>query len=206
MEIRLVEHPLLGAALGLIRDKDTEPKVFRHSLTRVSSYLIYEALKDHPVQKTQVQTPLAKAEAAALVEEPLLVPVLRAGLGMLEAGLTLLPDTQVGFVGMSRDESTLRPHLYADKLPADIKGRTILVLDPMLATGGSLVSTLEVLGERGAGALHAVCVLASKKGVETLSDSGLAKTLTVAAIDPELNEVGFIVPGLGDAGDRQYGI
>ncbi len=206
MKINIVDHPLVSESLSIIRDSSTEAKPFREALTRVSSHLLYEALRDHPVIEFEVQTPLAPAKGERLKTIPLLVPVLRAGLGMLEASLTLLPEAQVGFVGMARDETTLRPHLYADKLPSDMSGRMLLVLDPMLATGGSLISTLEVLVERGASELHAVCVLASQDGLDKLVASDLVESVTVAAVDPDLNENGYIVPGLGDAGDRQYGI
>lgn len=206
MKKNIINHPLVSESLSTIRDSKTVAKDFRGALTRVSSYLIYEALRMHPVVEFEVETPLEKTEGKKLETIPLLVPVLRAGLGMLDAALTLLPEAQVGFVGMARDEATLRPHLYADKLPKDMSGRTILVLDPMLATGGSLISTLEVLIERGASSLHAVCVLASQEGMDKLESVKLVESLTVAAVDPALNEHGFIVPGLGDAGDRQYGI
>lgn len=206
MKKNIVEHPLVGESLSVIRDLHTGAKAFREALTRVSSHLIYESLRKQPVIEFDVETPMAKTKGIQLKTVPLLVPVLRAGLGMLDAALTLLPDAQVGFVGMARDEATLRPQLYADKLPKDMSGRTVLVLDPMLATGGSLISTLEVLTERGAETLHAVCVLASQEGMDKLGESKLVESLTVAAVDPDLNEHGFIVPGLGDAGDRQYGL
>ena len=206
MKVNILNHPLVSEAISTIRNESTGAKNFREALYRVTSYLIYETLRDHPVVEVDVKTPLEKTKGAHLETIPLLIPVLRAGLGMLDASLTLLPKAQVGFVGMARDEGTLRPHLYADKLPKDIKGRVVLLLDPMLATAGSLIHTLEVLNERGAGELHAVCVLASQEGLENLEKSNLAVSLTVAAVDPKLNDQGFIVPGLGDAGDRQYGI
>ena len=168
MQTDIVTHPLVSQSLSTIRNAKTEAKEFREALTRLTTHLIYEALRKHPVSDFRVRTPLAMAKAQRLKTIPLLVPVLRAGLGMLDAALLLLPDAQVGFLGMTRDEATLRPAPYADKLPDDMSGRIVLVLDPMLATGGSLISTLEVLVERGASELHAVCVLASEEGLKRI--------------------------------------
>ncbi len=167
--------------------------------------LVYEATRDLPRTSVHVQTPLAAAEGTVVARPPLLVPVLRAGLGMAEAAAELLPEAQMGFVGLARDEATFEPRAYLESLPADLSGRPALVLDPMIATGGSLLHCVRLLVDRGAPEVLVVCVLAAPEGLELLRSSGLPVRVVTAAIDERLNERAYIVPGLGDAGDRQFG-
>ncbi len=167
--------------------------------------LVYEAARSFPVEKYPVQTPVATASGTRMVNPPLLVPVLRAGLGMTEAALGLLPEASMGFVGLARDEVTFKPRAYMESLPVDLAGRPVLVLDPMLATGGSLEHCCRLLADRGCRDITVICVLAAPDGVRRLEESGLPLRIVTASIDDHLNEKRFIVPGLGDAGDRQFG-
>ena len=171
--------------------------------------LAYEATRDVRVVPHRIETPVAPTEGVTLAEpRPLIVPILRAGLGMLEGLLRLLPTAETGFLGMVRDETTLQPSVYAERLPADLTGRQCYVLDPMLATGGSLIAAIEFLFERGATDVTAVCLLGSPEGVEAVKAAVGTRdvTLVLGALDERLNEHGYIVPGLGDAGDRLYGV
>lgn len=206
MPCQVVDHPLVSTRLAALRDVATPPSAFRATLRELAGLLVYEACRQLPTVDGQVTTPLAAAPARFLAETPIVVPVLRAGLGMLEGTLTLLPEAEVGFVGLKRDEHTLLPDSYVTALPVDLQGRRALVLDPMLATGGSLVHTLRLLSAANVGPVVVCCVLAAPEGLAALGDAGFADVEVVtAAVDRQLNDVGFIVPGLGDAGDRQFG-
>jgi uracil phosphoribosyltransferase len=167
--------------------------------------LIYEAMRDAPVRTDRIHTPVARADGHWLANPPLLVPVLRAGLGMADQAHRLIPDAQMGFVGLARDEETLQPTPYMESLPDDLSNRPVFVLDPMLATGGSMEYTIRLLTTRGATDVTAVCALAAPEGIKHLAESGLPVRLVTASVDERLNDSGYIVPGLGDAGDRQYG-
>jgi uracil phosphoribosyltransferase len=167
--------------------------------------LMYEAMREAPVATERVHTPVARTDGYRLANPPLLVPVLRAGLGMADQAHKLIPDAQMGFVGLARDEETLQPTPYMESLPEDLSGRPVIVLDPMLATGGSMAYTIKLLTDRGATDVTAVCTLAAPEGIKHLEESGLPVRLVTASIDERLNDSGYIVPGLGDAGDRQYG-
>lgn len=188
-----------------MRDARTDSAAFRAALQELTLILIYEALRDAPVRVERIHTPVARTDGFWLANPPLLVPVLRAGLGMADQAQKLIPDAQMGFVGMSRDETTLQPTPYMESLPDDLAGRPVFVLDPMLATGGSMKHTIELLTTRGATDVTAVCVLAAPEGIQALAESGLPVRLVTSSVDERLNDSGFIVPGLGDAGDRQYG-
>ncbi|MET0237925.1 MAG: uracil phosphoribosyltransferase [Kibdelosporangium sp.] len=205
MDVVEVDHPLAKARLTTMRDARTDSAAFRAALQELTVILIYEALRDAPVRTERIHTPVARTDGYWLAQPPLLVPVLRAGLGMADQAQKLIPDAQMGFVGMSRDEETLLPTPYMESLPESLKGRPVFVLDPMLATGGSMKHTIELLTGRGATDVTAVCVLAAPEGIQALAESGLPVRLVTASIDERLNDSGFIVPGLGDAGDRQYG-
>ncbi|WP_161897484.1 uracil phosphoribosyltransferase [Gordonia spumicola] len=205
MQVRVVDHPLTRAWLSILRDQATDNTAFRSALARLSQMLVYEAFADVPVDDVDVQTPVAVAPGVKVTTPPLFVPVLRAGLGMLESALSVLPDSRIGFVGVGRDEETARPVEYLASLPADLTGQPVYVLDPMLATGGSLIHTLDLLAERGATDLTAVCVVGAPEGVAALRASTHRLRLVIGAVDEHLNEDAFIVPGLGDAGDRQFG-
>ena len=205
--VNVIGHPIASDALATLRDVSTDVVGFRAAMHRLSSVLLVEATRGLPTRDLTVTTPLAPAPARLLAQPPVIVPVLRAGLGMLPSVLDLLPGADVGFVGVSRDEETAQPHPYVNKLPASLAGRTCLVIDPMLATGGSLEHTCRLLLERGAPTpLTVVCVLAAPEGIARLEASGLELALITAAVDERLDERAFIVPGLGDAGDRLFGV
>ena len=211
MELCVVDHPLVAHKLTLLRDRDTEQPTFRKLVEELVTLLAYEATREVRVSSVDIVTPVAPTTGTKLAHPaPLVVPILRAGLGMLEGMLRLVPTAEVGFVGMIRDEETLEPYTYAERLPKDLSGRQCYVLDPMLATGGSLGGTVKFLVDRGADHITCICLLAAPEGVEKfrtlMSDLGVPCTLVVAAVDERLNEVGYIVPGLGDAGDRLYGL
>lgn len=204
--VTLVEHPLVADALARIRDRDTPNALFRQNLERIGTLLLARATESLPTVDGTVETPLTTAPARRLAVQPVVVPVLRAGLGFVHAAQELLPDADVGFIGISRDEATFQPKPYVNKLPESLAGRPVIVIDPMLATGGSLVHTIELLVERGAPApVTAVCALCAPEGLDRLRKSGLSIHVVTAAIDDRLNDQAFIVPGLGDAGDRQFG-
>ncbi|MFT3663145.1 MAG: uracil phosphoribosyltransferase [Gordonia sp. (in: high G+C Gram-positive bacteria)] len=210
LDLQVVMHPVVQSRMAVLRDESTPNGEFRTHLTKISQLLIYEALAGEPTAPIRVRTPVGPADGVELAGQPLFVPVLRAGLGMLDAALSLVPDAQVGFVGVARDEETALPHEYLASLPEDLAGRHVYVLDPMLATGGSLIYTLEILARRGATDVTAVCVVGAPEGVAALRDSGHAGPgrtlrLVIGAVDAGLNEDSYIVPGLGDAGDRQFG-
>ncbi len=204
--VTLVDHPLVVDALARIRDRSTPNLVFRQNLERIGTLLLARATETLPTYETTVTTPLAEAPARRLSVQPVIVPILRAGLGFVHAAQELLPEADVGFIGISRDEETFAPKPYVNKLPESLAGRPVIVIDPMLATGGSLVHTVELLVERDAPApITVVCALCAPEGIERLRDADLAIHVVTAAIDDHLNEHAYIVPGLGDAGDRQFG-
>lgn len=206
VDVHVVKHPLIADSLTRVRDKDTPNALFRQELERIGLLLLAEATRELTTQATTVQTPLTEAPGEVLVSQPVVVPVLRAGLGFVGPAQDLMPNADVGFVGISRDEETFQPKPYVNKLPQSLAGRTCIILDPMLATGGSLAHTCRLLLERGAtGTIIVVCVLAAPEGVELLRNEGLDLVIYTASVDSHLNEHAFIVPGLGDAGDRQFG-
>lgn len=205
MDVRVVDHPLAAVRLTSLRDERTGSAGFRAALHDLTLMLIYEATRDAPCEQIAVRTPMADTVGSRLVRPPLLVPVLRAGLGMIDAAHALIPEAEVGFVGVVREESTHLPVPYLASLPADLGTRPVLVLDPMLATGGSLVHTVGLLADRGATDITVLCVVAAPEGVAALGNTGSGVRLFTAAVDDGLNADAFIVPGLGDAGDRQFG-
>lgn len=206
MTTTVVQHPLVAERLTRLRNKTTKRAGFRRNLHELSLYLIYEALRDQPVAAINIDTPMGPADGVQITDPPLVVPILRAGLGMLDAALDLLPNARVGFVGAKRNEETLLPDAYVNTVPADLDRKRVLVLDPMLATGGSLVHTCEMLRESNAGHMTVVCVLAAPEGVHRFESEGFDAKVHTASVDEGLNDVAFIVPGLGDAGDRQFGL
>ena len=202
----VVDHPLVAERLTRLRDKTTKRAEFRRNLAELTAFLVYEALREQPVVKIEIDSPLAPTKGVAVADPPIVVPVMRAGLGMLDATLSLIPNARVGFVGVRRDEETFIPHAYVNTVPEHLAGRRVLVLDPMLATGGSLIHTCELLRHAAAGHMTVVCVLASPQGVAAFEAEGFDARVYTASIDTRLNENAFIVPGLGDAGDRQFGL
>jgi len=201
----VIEHPIVQTRLTVMRDERSSNAEFRAALRELATLLVYEATRGLAITPVPITTPVSPTTGTALANPPLLVPVLRAGLGMAEAAFNLLPESQMGFVGLARDEQTHEPVPYMASLPESLAGRPAIVLDPMLATGGSLVHCLELLAARGADDLTVICALAAPEGVARLEASGLPVRLFVASIDERLNENAYIVPGLGDAGDRQFG-
>ena len=206
VEITLVDHPVCTDALARIRDRDTPNALFRQNLERIGGLLIAEATRTLPTVDGTVETPLTTAPARRIAVQPVVVPILRAGLGFVGPAQDLLPNADIGFIGMARNETTHQPEPYVNKLPESLAGRPVIVLDPMVATGGSLVHTIRLLLERGAPEpITVVCALAAPEGIAALEAAGLSIDLVTASIDDHLNGDAFIVPGLGDAGDRQFG-
>ena len=205
MDVRVVNHPLAAARLTTLRDERTRNAAFRAALRDLTHMLVYEATRDAPQEGIAVRTPLAETMGVRLANPPLLVPVLRAGLGMVDQAHALIPEARVGFVGVARDESSHHPVPYLESLPADLRTQPVMVLDPMLATGGSMAYTIELLAARGAVDITVVCVVCAPEGIAALEKAAPQARLFTAAIDDGLNDDAYIVPGLGDAGDRQFG-
>ncbi|GLK16748.1 uracil phosphoribosyltransferase [Herbiconiux flava] len=209
MRVHVADHPLITHKLTVLRDRTTPSPTFRALTEELVTLLAYEATRNVSVEPITIQTPVAETQGLALSEpRPLVVPILRAGLGMLEGMVKLVPSAEVGFLGMVRNEETLEPTTYAERLPDDLSDRQCFVLDPMLATGGSLSAAIKFLFDRGAQDVTAICLLAAPEGVAALEKAteGRDVTLVLGALDERLNEKGYIVPGLGDAGDRLYGL
>ncbi|MEO5711002.1 MAG: uracil phosphoribosyltransferase [Nocardioidaceae bacterium] len=211
MRTHVADHPLIAHKLTTLRDERTDSPTFRQLADELVALLAYEATRDVRVEAVTVQTPVAEAQGVKLATpKPLVVPILRAGLGMLDGMMRLLPTAEVGFLGMVRNEETLEASTYAERLPDDLSGRQCYVLDPMLATGGTLAAAIHFLVKRGADHITAICLLAAPEGCARLEKEleGLSVPVTIvtAGMDERLNEKGYIVPGLGDAGDRLYGV
>jgi uracil phosphoribosyltransferase len=201
----VIDHPIVRTRLSVMRDERSSNAEFRAALRELATLLVYEATRQLPVTELPLRTPVGPTVGTTLLNPPLLVPVLRAGLGMAEAAFNLLPESQMGFVGLARNEDTHQPEAYMASLPDSLAGRPVLVLDPMLATGGSLVHCCQLLASRGADDITVICALAAPEGIEKVAATGLAGRLFTASIDDGLNANAYIVPGLGDAGDRQFG-
>jgi uracil phosphoribosyltransferase len=209
MRLHVADHPLITHKLTVLRDAKTPSPVFRALVEELVTLLAYEATRNVRTHAVEVTTPVAPTTGLAISEpRPLVVPILRAGLGMLEGMTKLVPTAEVGFLGMMRDEETLQPTTYANRLPDDLSDRQCFVLDPMLATGGSLSAAIQFLFDRGAVDVTAICLLGAPEGVEHVraATEGRDVTVVLGALDEKLNELGYIVPGLGDAGDRLYGL
>jgi uracil phosphoribosyltransferase len=211
MKVHVANHPLISHKLTVLRDERTDSPTFRRLVEELVTLLAYEATRDVETVSVKIKTPVTETTGLKMAEpRPVVVPILRAGLGMLEGMTKLLPTAQVGFLGMVRDEKTLQASTYANRLPEDLSGRHCFVLDPMLATGGTLVAAFEYLIERGVKEITAICLLAAPEGIKVVEDafkdSGVPITLVTGSLDEKLNEHGYIVPGLGDAGDRLYGV
>jgi uracil phosphoribosyltransferase len=211
MRTMLADHPLVAHKLTTLRDERTDSPTFRRLVDELVTLLAYEATRDIRVAEVDITTPVGPATGYRMAQpRPVVIPILRAGLGMLEGMTRLLPTAEIGFLGMIRDEVTLEASTYADRLPMDLSGRQVFLLDPMLATGGTLIMAIDLVLSRGASDVTAICILAAPEGIAAV-DAAVADriptiTLVTAAIDERLNDHGYIVPGLGDAGDRLYGV
>lgn len=211
MRVHVADHQLISHKLTYLRDKRTDSPTFRRLAEELVTLLAYEATRDVRVEPFDIETPVSPTTGIKLASpKPLVVPILRAGLGMLEGMMRLLPSAEVGFLGMMRNEETLEAVTYANRLPDDLSGRQCYVLDPMLATGGTLAMSIRYLAERGADDITAITLLAAPEGIEHVTkdtaDLQVPIQLVTGAVDERLNEFGYIVPGLGDAGDRLYGL
>ena len=202
----ILDHPLIQHKLSLLRNKNTGSKEFRELVGEISMLMCYEATRDLPLKEIEVETPVAIAKTKIIAGRKLaFVPILRAGIGMLEGVLSMVPAAKVGHIGMYRDPQTLQPVTYSCKLPSDIHEREVIVLDPMLATGGSAVEAIKILKEKGAVNVKFMCVIASPEGMKALTEAHPDVQVYCAALDEKLNDEKFIVPGLGDCGDRIFG-
>jgi len=211
VKIHVASHPLITHKVTILRDESTPSSIFRELVSEIVTLLAYEATRSIKTVPVTVKTPVALAHGAVMSKpDAVVIPILRAGLGMLEGMVRLIPSVQVGFLGMVRDETTLKASTYANRLPQELGGHECFILDPMLATGGTLIAAIHHLINLGATTITAICILSSPEGIAALEKefdgSQIQLTLVTAALDEKLNERGYIVPGLGDAGDRLYGV
>ena len=213
MRLTVVDHPLVQHKISILRDKATPSPIFRLLAEELVTLLAYEATREVRTEEVSITTPLQETKGQKIADpRPIIIPVLRAGLGMLEGMTKLLPTAEVGFLGIKRNEETLQPFTYANRLPDDLGDRQVFIIDPMLATGGTLNDSIDYVFERGAGDVTCVCLLGAPEGVENVTLHleqkwpGKKVHVVLGALDEKLNEIGYIVPGLGDAGDRLYGV
>ena len=211
MKIHVAAHPLITHKVTILRDESTPSSIFRDLVSEIVTLLAYEATRNLKTVPVTVQTPVASTQGEVIAKpDAVVIPILRAGLGMLDGMIRLIPSLQVGFLGMVRDEKTLKASTYANRLPQDLSDHECFILDPMLATGGTLIAAVHHLIDLGATTITAICILSSPEGIaaleEEFNESSIKLTLVTAALDEKLNEKGYIVPGLGDAGDRLYGV
>ena len=209
MRIHVADHPLVTHKLTVLRDKTTPSAVFRQLVEELVTLLAYEATREINTEKVHLETPVGPTHGLKLSRpRPVIVPILRAGLGMLEGIIKLLPTAEVGFLGIKRDEKTLEPYTYANRLPDDLTGRQVYIIDPMLATGGTLIDSIDFVFEKGASDVICICLIGSPEGLAAVEQHVGDKyvKIVLGALDEKLNEKGYIVPGLGDAGDRLYGL
>lgn len=205
-KVTIFDHPLIQHKIGILRSKDTDRKDFRELVDEITMFMCYEALRDLPLKDVEVETPLTKTTCKQLDGEDIaVVPILRAGLGMVSGILNMVPNAAVGHIGLYRDEETLEPHEYYCKLPKKIDERQIILLDPMLATGGSAVSAIDFIKQHGGKKIKFMCMIAAPEGMEAVTKAHPDVDVYCAQMDEKLNERGYIMPGLGDAGDRLFG-
>ena len=206
MQVRIIDHPLIQHKLSLLRDVRTGPKDFRELLEEVAMLMAYELTRNLPLTETEIETPVASCRCRVLAGKKIgVVPILRAGLGMVNGVVRLIPAAKVGHIGVYRDPETLQPVEYYCKLPSDVAEREIVIIDPMLATGGSAVAAIDMLKARGARGIKLMCLVAAPEGISLVTSRHPDVEVYTAAVDDHLNDHGYIVPGLGDAGDRIFG-
>lgn len=203
--LKILNHPLIAHKLTFMRNKDTGTKDFRQNLDEIAGLMAYEISRDMPLNDVEIETPLTKTIGKVLSKDIVLVPILRAGLGMVDGIVSLIPTAKVGHVGLYRDEATLMPHEYYAKFPNNMANSIVMILDPMLATGGSAVAAIDLVKSRGAKIVKLVSLVGAPEGVKEVTDHHPDVDIYLAALDEKLNEIGYIVPGLGDAGDRIFG-
>lgn len=204
--VTVFDHPLIHHKMAILRDKNTSSKQFRELVGEIATLMAYEALRDLPLKDVEIETPIAKCTAKMISGKKLaIVPILRAGLGMVDGLLTLVPSARVGHIGLYRDHETLEPHEYYCKLPEDVDKREVILLDPMCATGGSAVAAMEFIKKRGCKNIKFMCIIAAPVGLERVQREHPDVSIYCACVDEKLNDIGYIVPGLGDAGDRIFG-
>ncbi len=205
-KIFIMEHPLIQHKLTFLRDKDTGTKHFRELVNEIATLLCYEATRDMPLEEIEIETPMTKTKTKVIAgRKAAIVPILRAGLGMVDGMLNLVPSAKVGHIGLYRDHDTLKPVEYYSKLPSDIEERDVFILDPMLATGGSAIDAIEMVKKHNPKSIKFLCIIAAPEGIEALSKAHPDIAIYCASRDEKLNEIGYIMPGLGDAGDRIFG-
>lgn len=203
--LKVIDHPLIKHKLTLMRDKNTNTKDFRDNLNEIGSLMVYEVTRDLPLVDHEIETPICSMTGYQLAKDVVVAPILRAGLGMTEGILDLIPTAKVAHIGLFRDEETLEPHTYFEKYPKNIKDAVPIVVDPMLATGGSSVAAIDMLKKQGAKNIKLVCLVGAEEGVKNVEEHHPDVDIYLAALDGKLNKNGYIVPGLGDAGDRIFG-
>ena len=204
-KVVIVDHPLIKDKLTNIRKKDTNTKDFYSNVQEIGSLMAYEIARDFPLRDIEIETPICKTVQKELAKEIVIVPILRAGLGMVDGIRNMIPSAKVGFIGLYRDEETLKPHYYYAKFPEDIASCIVLLVDPMLATGGSAIAACDMLKKQGIKSIKYVGLVAAPEGIKALSEAHPDVDIYTAALDEKLNENGYIVPGLGDCGDRLFG-
>jgi uracil phosphoribosyltransferase len=204
-KVVIFDHPLIQHKLSIIRNKDTDTKTFRENVNEIGSLVTYEVTRDLETKIIEIETPIAKTKAKILAKDVVIVPILRAGLGMVDGIQDVIPTAKIGHIGLYRDEETLLPHEYYSKFPKEIKEATVLVVDPMLATGGSVIAAIDNIKKAGAKDIRYVGIVGCPEGVKALQEKHPDVDIYVVSIDERLNEVGYIIPGLGDCGDRLFG-
>jgi uracil phosphoribosyltransferase len=203
--LKVLEHPLITHKLTQLRRKETATKDFRYNLSEIAALMAYEITRDLPMKEANIETPMGKCKTRELAGIVVLIPILRAGLGMIEGITNLIPDAKVGHIGMYRDHETLKPMTYYSNLPENLEDAVVMILDPMLATGGSATAAIQVLKDSGAKKIKLVCIIGAPEGVKRIEEDHPDVQIYLAGLDERLNEIGYIVPGLGDAGDRLFG-
>ena len=203
--LEVLNHPLITHKLTIMRNKETGTKDFRENLDEIAELMAYEVCRDLPVRSVDIETPMGACTGYELSKQVVIVPILRAGIGLLDGIRRLIPTAKVGFIGLYRDEETLEPHEYFAKFPKNLEDSIIMIVDPMLATGGSAIAAIDMMKKRGAKNIRLVCLVGAPEGAKAVQETHPDVDIYLAAMDDHLNEIGFIVPGLGDAGDRIFG-